>query len=92
MGRSGQHSGRRRDPGLLPPQSPEPEEPPARQHPLTHSPLHNRAHPEWEMAEGRREPHLWEAWAGLGLTCEIRRYSCAFRRQDQNSGLCCARA
>lgn len=92
-GRRGQHSGRCRDPGLPPSRSPAPEEPPTPgSTPWPTPPICNRAHSEQEMAEGRREPYLWEARAGLGLTCEIRRYSCAFCRHDQNSGLCCAPA
>lgn len=66
--------------------------PPPGSTPWPTPPICNRAHSEQEMAEGRREPYLWEARAGLGLTCEIRRYSCAFCRHDQNSGLCCAPA
>lgn len=58
--------------------------------PLPPSTIRHTLSRRWQRGGG--EPHLWEACAGLGLTCEIRRYSCAFCRQDQNSGLCCAPA
>lgn len=58
--------------------------------PLPPSTIGHTLSRRWQRGVG--EPHLWEARPGLGLTCEIRRYSCAFCRQDQNSGLCCASA